>query len=48
MRTVSFGQTYIANPDLLERFKQNADLNAPDASTFYGGSSEGYTDYPTL
>jgi N-ethylmaleimide reductase len=37
-----------ANPDLVERIKRNADLNAPDPSTFYGGGAKGYTDYPTL
>ena len=45
---VAFGQLYIANPDLVERFKNNAPLNAPDPSTFYGGTEKGYTDYPFL
>ena len=45
---VAFGQLYIANPDLVERFKQNAVLNQPDPSTFYGGNETGYTDYPFL
>ena len=44
----AFGRSYIANPDLVERFRQNAPLNAPDGSTFYGGDAKGYTDYPTL
>lgn len=44
---VAFGKLYIANPDLAERLKMNAPLNEPDASTFYGGGAEGYTDYPT-
>ena len=44
----SFGRPYIANPDLVERFRQNAELNEPDPSTFYGGDEKGYTDYPTL
>ncbi len=38
----------LANPDLVERIKTNAPLNAPDPSTFYGGGTKGYTDYPTL
>jgi len=38
----------LANPDLVERIKTNAPLNAPDPSTFYGGGTRGYTDYPTL
>jgi len=45
---VAFGRLYIANPDLVERFSQNAALNTPDPSTFYGGSEKGYTDYPFL
>lgn len=45
---VAFGALYIANPDLVERFAENAPLNAPDQSKFYGGGEEGYTDYPTL
>ncbi|BBP00226.1 alkene reductase [Sulfuriferula nivalis] len=45
---VAFGSLYIANPDLAERFAQNAPLNTPDASTFYGGNEAGYTDYPSL
>ncbi len=43
---VAFGQLYIANPDLVERFKANAPLNTPDPATFYGGDETGYTDYP--
>jgi N-ethylmaleimide reductase len=45
---VAFGQLYIANPDLVERFNLNAPLNEPDAATFYGGNEKGYTDYPAL
>lgn len=45
---VAFGVPFIANPDLVERFAQNAPLNVADSSTFYGGSEHGYIDYPTL
>jgi N-ethylmaleimide reductase len=45
---VSFGTLYIANPDLVERFKHNQVLNPIDKTTFYGGDAKGYTDYPTL
>ncbi|BCO31893.1 alkene reductase [Thiohalobacter sp. COW1] len=45
---IAFGKLYLANPDLVERFRQGAPLNAPDADTFYGGDARGYTDYPTL
>ena len=45
---VAFGALFIANPDLVERFRQDAPLNTPDPQTFYGGDAVGYTDYPTL
>jgi N-ethylmaleimide reductase len=45
---VSFGVPYIANPDLVERFKKDAPLNEPDKDTFYGGDEKGYIDYPAL
>jgi N-ethylmaleimide reductase len=45
---VSFGTLYIANPDLVERFRQGAALNTPDPGTFYGGDEHGYTDYPFM
>ncbi|MFQ5480594.1 MAG: alkene reductase [Thermodesulfobacteriota bacterium] len=45
---VAFGRLYIANPDLVERFKRGAPLNEPDLATFYGGGEVGYTDYPAL
>lgn len=45
---VAFGQQYIANPDLVERFASNAPLNPPDSTTFYAPGEKGYTDYPML
>ena len=45
---VAYGKAWIANPDLVERFRQNAPLNEADASTFYQGGEQGYLDYPTL
>ncbi|WP_122665713.1 alkene reductase [Pseudomonas viridiflava] len=45
---VSFGTAFLANPDLVERFKQGAVLNNADPTTFYQGEERGYTDYPTL
>ncbi|MFC1589557.1 alkene reductase [Pseudomonadota bacterium] len=45
---VAFGVPFIANPDLVERFKTGAELNAADPATFYGGDEKGYTDYPFL
>ena len=45
---VSYGKPFLANPDLVTRFRQDAELNAPDPDTFYGGDETGYTDYPAL
>ncbi len=45
---IAFGRTFIANPDLVDRIRLGAPLNAPDTSTFYAGGAEGYIDYPTL
>lgn len=45
---VAFGRSFIANPDLVERFAKNAPLNKPNPATFYGGNEKGYTDYPFL
>lgn len=45
---VAYGVPFIANPDLVARFKGDAPLNVADQSTFYGGGEQGYTDYPTL
>lgn len=44
---VSFGRSFIANPDLPARIRADHPLAEPDASTFYGGDAQGYTDYPT-
>jgi 2,4-dienoyl-CoA reductase-like NADH-dependent reductase (Old Yellow Enzyme family) len=45
---VAFGKAFIANPDLPERLRSGAPLNAPNFSTFYGPGAEGYVDYPAL
>jgi len=45
---VAFGVPFIANPDLPARYRNNAPLNPPDPSTFYGGAEKGYTDYPFM
>lgn len=44
---IAFGRPFIANPDLPARFRESLALNAPDASSFFGGGAGGYTDYPT-
>ncbi|GLQ39784.1 alkene reductase [Rhizobium albus] len=43
---VAIGKPFIANPDLPERFRTGAPLNAQDTDTFYGGGAKGYIDYP--
>ncbi len=55
---VSFGNLFIANPDLPERFRLDAPLSQPNSATFYAppcddsvencGFEKGYIDYPFL
>ena len=45
---VAFGTAFIANPDLVERFRSGAPLNVADPSTFYTDGTAGYTDYPLM
>jgi N-ethylmaleimide reductase len=45
---VAFGVPFLANPDLPQRLRRGATLNAPDFATFYAGEEKGYTDYPAL
>jgi N-ethylmaleimide reductase len=50
---VSYGRPYLANPDLVQRFRVNAELNQPNFQTSYGrgdtaDAAIGYTDYSFL
>jgi 2,4-dienoyl-CoA reductase-like NADH-dependent reductase (Old Yellow Enzyme family) len=45
---IAFGNDYIANPDLVERLRNNAPLNTVRADTTYTHGAEGYSDYPAL
>ncbi|MDV3352569.1 alkene reductase [Leptothoe sp. LEGE 181152] len=45
---IAYGIPFIANPDLVERFKQGAPLNEADSATFYTHDRRGYVDYPAL
>ena len=45
---IAFGTTFLANPDLPQRYRIKAPLNAPDQATFYAGEDMGFTDYPAL
>lgn len=44
---VAFGVPFIANPDLVERFRTGKALSTPDGEKFYTGGASGYADYPT-
>ena len=43
---VAFGVPFLANPDLVHRYKNSLQLNEAEQNTFYGGDETGYTDYP--
>jgi N-ethylmaleimide reductase len=46
---IVYGRLFIANPDLVERFRRgDAAFNPLRMDTLYGGGAEGYTDYPSL
>ncbi|MDF2255995.1 alkene reductase [Streptantibioticus ferralitis] len=42
---VGYGRAYLANPDLVERFRTGAPLREADTATFYQGGDTGYLDY---
>lgn len=43
---VAFGRPYVANPDLVKRFKHQQPLAELDGATLFGGDENGYTNYP--
>lgn len=45
---IAVGKPFLANPDLVTRWKAGAAVNAPDMNTFYTPGASGYTDYPAL
>jgi N-ethylmaleimide reductase len=45
---IAVGRAFLANPDLVARWKTGAAENTPDPSTFYTPGPKGYTDYPVL
>ncbi|RZM02845.1 MAG: alkene reductase, partial [Sphingomonas sp.] len=45
---ISFGRTFLANPDLPARLEQGAALNTSEMRTWYSQGPEGYIDYPAL
>lgn len=45
---IAVGRPFLANPDLVARWKSGVALNEPDFNTFYVPGPKGYIDYPTL
>ena len=45
---IAVARPFLANPDLVKRWKAHAAVNGPDLSTFYTPGPKGYTDYPAL
>ncbi len=45
---IAYGRTFLANPDLVERFREDAKLNDSEMKTWYSQGPEGYVDYPTM
>lgn len=45
--SVAYGIPFIANPDLVERYRDGKPLTMPDFGTFYTPGAKGYSDYPT-
>ena len=48
LSAVSFGRSFIANPDLPERWRRDEELAKFDPGTLYTPGAKGYTDYPPL
>lgn len=46
MDMVTFGRTFISNPDLIERLKNGWPLNPANHKLFYSPGARGYIDYP--
>ncbi|RTQ32846.1 alkene reductase [Variovorax gossypii] len=45
---IAFARSFLANPDLVERMRNDMALNVIDTATFYTPGPRGYTDYPVL
>ena len=45
---ITFGRTFLANPDLVARLQADAALNPDVMATWYSQGAEGYIDYPAL
>lgn len=45
---VAFGRPFIANPDLVRRLREGAELAVAPRETYYGNGEKGYTDWPAM
>jgi N-ethylmaleimide reductase len=45
---IIYGKPFIANPDLVERYRRGAELAPVDFTTLYTPGPKGYVDYPAL
>lgn len=45
---IAVGRPFLANPDLVARWRTGATLNEIDFNTFYTPGPKGFTDYPAL
>lgn len=45
---ITFGRTFLANPDLVARLRAGAALNPDNMATWYSQGPEGYVDYPAM
>jgi N-ethylmaleimide reductase len=46
IQIAAFGRSFISNPDLPQRIKSRLPLAEPRPIGWYGGTHDGYTDYP--
>jgi 2,4-dienoyl-CoA reductase-like NADH-dependent reductase (Old Yellow Enzyme family) len=44
----AIGRAFLANPDLVRRWRTGREVNVTDPASFYVGGEHGYTDYPFL
>jgi N-ethylmaleimide reductase len=44
----AYGQMVLANPDFIARLKTGAPMSEANRASFFGGTAQGYTDYPAL
>ncbi|MCW1383698.1 alkene reductase [Novosphingobium sp. KCTC 2891] len=44
----SYGQMILANPDFVARLQANAPMSAADPASYFGGTEQGYIDYPAM